>query len=97
MILFNFQSLLSYEQMDWLLNHWIGTDVAGHISPIMKRSVVLYEDSIYRYKEDIRIWEKLELYRGTAGSLEIIILRFFGDSLYQWRKILEGRYLTIQS
>lgn len=91
MILFNFQTLLTYDQMDWLLHHWIGNEVAGCIAPIMRSSVVLYEENIYRYKEDIRIWEKLELHGGISASLQIIILRFFGDSLYQWRKMIGGQ------
>jgi len=94
MMLVNFQTLLTYEQTKWLLSNWNGYDIAVNISPIMKRSVVIYQNNFYKYNGDIRIWEELDLTegtRGTGGTLEIIILRFFGDSLSQWRKIIDGQ------
>ena len=45
MMLVNFQTLLTYEQTKWLLSNWNGYDIAVNISPIMKRSVVIYKNN----------------------------------------------------
>ena len=90
-MLVNFQTLLTYDQTKWLLSNWNGYDIAVNISPIIKRSVVIYKNNFYKYNGDIRIWEELDLTGKTGGTLEYIILRFFGDSLSQWRIIIDGQ------
>ena len=90
-MLVNFQTLLTYDQTKWLLSNWNGYDIAVNISPIIKRSVVIYKNNFYKYNGDIRIWEELDLTGKTGGTLEYIILRFFGDSLSQWRQIIDGQ------
>ena len=87
MMLVNFQTLLTYDQTKWLLSNWNGYDIAVNISPIIKRSVVIYKNNFYKYNGDIRIWEELDV----NHTIEYIILRFFGDRLSQWRQIIGGQ------
>ena len=68
MMLVNFQTLLTYEQTKWLLSNWNGYDIAVNISPIIKRSVVVYKNNFYKYNGDIRIWKELDL-TGKTGII----------------------------
>lgn len=76
-----FQVLLNYNELNGILQNWTWLDISIKIIPILKQSIVVNQGSLYYYREDIRIWKKLE----DGYTIEHIILLFLTTCLNQFR------------